>query len=439
MKLTIHRGAQQIGGSCVELQAEGKSLILDLGMPLVHADGSPFDEKEAKGTAAELVGRGILPNIPGLYGDGPCNVVGVVVSHAHADHHGLACHVRPDVPVFVSPGTKALFDVGRIFLPNVGEIRKLQIVPRMWKPVEIGPFVVRLHLVDHSAPDAVAIEVVAEGKKVFYSGDLRATGWKKKLFYKLLEDPPLRVDAMLMEGSSLGRKNGEYPYPNEPAVERAIIEEIKGSDNLALLFCSGQNVDRIVTAYKAARQTGRQLVIGLYEAYVLDQLRFLSANLPQYGWPDIRVRFWGHQRQSLEKNGHRDFVEAVRAARHGITEKGIVARRGKALMLARANRFLPTITRKLPSLAGLKAIWSMWEGYLERDPENPYNKFCAECGLERKVIHSSGHACVEDLRKLAEAVQPKRLIPIHTSHASQYRAVFGEVVCQVADGQALAL
>ncbi|HPD16384.1 MAG TPA: MBL fold metallo-hydrolase [Planctomycetota bacterium] len=440
MNLIIHRGTKEIGGSCVELRAQGKSLILDLGMPLVNKDGSPFDETEAKGTAADLVAKGILPDVPGLYGDGPCNVVGVVLSHAHADHYGLAHHVRPDVPVFASEGTKALLDVGQIFLPNAGETRNLQVVPRtkMWKPVDIGPFVVRLHPVDHSAPDAVAIEVVGERKKVFYSGDLRGTGWKKKLFYHLLDHPPRHVDAMLMEGSSLGRKEGKYGCPDEPAVERAIIEEIKGSDNLALLFCSGQNVDRIVTAYKAAKLTGRQLVIGLYEAYVLDQLRFLSDKLPQYAWPDIRVRFWGHQMRSLREHGHGDFIEAVRATRHGITEEGIVTRRGKVLMLARANKYLPTITRKLPSLDGLRLVWSMWNGYLKRNSENPFKAFCAGRDLTWREIHASGHASIEDLRRLVQAVQPRWLVPIHTFHHDEY-GQFGVPVRQVKDGEALVL
>lgn len=36
MKLCIHRGATQIGGTCVELQAHGQRLLLDIGMPLDH-------------------------------------------------------------------------------------------------------------------------------------------------------------------------------------------------------------------------------------------------------------------------------------------------------------------------------------------------------------------------------------------------------------------
>ena len=42
MKVIIQRGTHEIGGSCVELQARGKSLLLDMGMPLVNDDGTRF-------------------------------------------------------------------------------------------------------------------------------------------------------------------------------------------------------------------------------------------------------------------------------------------------------------------------------------------------------------------------------------------------------------
>lgn len=41
MKLTIRRGAHEIGGSCIELEAAGRRIVLDLGMPLV----APWDRK----------------------------------------------------------------------------------------------------------------------------------------------------------------------------------------------------------------------------------------------------------------------------------------------------------------------------------------------------------------------------------------------------------
>ena len=36
MKITIHRGTQEIGGSCVEIWTETTRIVVDFGMPLVN-------------------------------------------------------------------------------------------------------------------------------------------------------------------------------------------------------------------------------------------------------------------------------------------------------------------------------------------------------------------------------------------------------------------
>ena len=33
-RVKIHRGAREVGGSCIELEAAGRRLVLDLGRPL---------------------------------------------------------------------------------------------------------------------------------------------------------------------------------------------------------------------------------------------------------------------------------------------------------------------------------------------------------------------------------------------------------------------
>ena len=74
MRLRIHRGAAEIGGNCVEVEASGQSILLDLGAPLT-GDLSP-DEA--------------LPPIKGLVDGANPNLLGIVISHPHADHYGLA-------------------------------------------------------------------------------------------------------------------------------------------------------------------------------------------------------------------------------------------------------------------------------------------------------------------------------------------------------------
>jgi len=34
MRFCIHRGTHEIGGTCVEIEAQGKRIVLDIGLPL---------------------------------------------------------------------------------------------------------------------------------------------------------------------------------------------------------------------------------------------------------------------------------------------------------------------------------------------------------------------------------------------------------------------
>jgi ribonuclease J len=84
MRLTIHRGTHEIGGSCV-VSASGQSrVIIDLGMPLVNADKSQFEwDKHKRLTREELLSNGVLPSISGLYANDIATVDAVLLSHAH--------------------------------------------------------------------------------------------------------------------------------------------------------------------------------------------------------------------------------------------------------------------------------------------------------------------------------------------------------------------
>ncbi len=48
MRLTIHRGTKEIGGSCIELETQSTRLFLDIGLPLVDREGNPLDSRHCK-------------------------------------------------------------------------------------------------------------------------------------------------------------------------------------------------------------------------------------------------------------------------------------------------------------------------------------------------------------------------------------------------------
>ena len=70
------------------------------------------------------------------------------------------------------------------------------------------------------------------------------------------------------------------------------------------MAASGQNLDRLVSCFRAAKRSGRLLVIDAYQAYVLMQLAPLSKNIPQVAWDDVRISFAPHQVERLKAAGH---------------------------------------------------------------------------------------------------------------------------------------
>jgi ribonuclease J len=85
-------------------------------------------------------------------------------------------------------------------------------------------------------------------------------------------------------------------------------------------------------------------------------------------------------------------------------------------------------------MANSRVIWSQWEGYLKEGPGAELKLECEWRNIPFEVIHTSGHASPRDLKRLAAAVAPKRLIPIHTFEWEQFPSLF-ENVTLVNDGE----
>ena len=305
MKLIIHRGTQEIGGSCVELKTDATRLLIDFGIPLT-TQKEKFDSKFLLGKSIEeLKALKILPQVNGLYRNQDREVDAILISHAHLDHYGLLNYAHPDIPVYMSQGAGILIDVSNIFVPTkIGKINTSIISNK--KRFKIGDFTVQPFLVDHSAFDAFAFLIEAEGKRLFYSGDFRAHGRKSKLFKQIIERPPQSIDCLLMEGSSLGREDAQYKTEEE--VEKRLEEILRERKNITFLFASSQNIDRIVSAYRACLKTDSIFVIDIYTAFILDKLKKVSDRIPQFNWKNIRVKFLNSHAKALEKAGHIDLL-----------------------------------------------------------------------------------------------------------------------------------
>jgi len=223
MKVRIHRGTKEIGGNCIELSSSGKSIILDLGMPLTIANQ---DDAE-------------LPEIPGLKdGDNP-DLLGIIISHPHQDHYGLIPKVHPTVHIFIGKDAHAILEASSPFSP-FGLSLECFTHYRDQKQFSIGPFQITPYLNDHSAYDAYSLLIEADGKTLFYTGDFRTHGRKSGVFKQLLENGPKDIDVLLMEGTNIGRGLNSDKLVTEDKLENNIRDISNKTDGLVLSWFSGQ-------------------------------------------------------------------------------------------------------------------------------------------------------------------------------------------------------
>ena len=413
MRLCVHRGTKEIGGTCIEVEAQGKRLVLDVGLPLDAPDG-------------EDVREGLLPAVPG-FRERDDSLLGILVSHPHMDHYGMAPYVRPDVPVYIGEDAHNILAAASPYVPHGHAFADPRFIENR-TPVEIGPFRVTPYLVDHSAFDAYALLVEADGKRVFYSGDFRAHGRKTRLFEEMIADPPGDIDVLLMEGTTIGRNATGEGFTSEMDLEREFVRAFRETRGLHFVWTSSQNIDRLVTVFRAAKRTGRVLLIDLYTAVVLEATG--RDSIPQSGWADVKLYIPHRQRVWIKDRRLFQDLERHKASR--VFPEALPGLAKRAVMLFRPMAMNDRGVQAVLDGAGL--TYSLWEGYLEQDSSRRVMKWLDDHDIRWQILHTSGHASVTDLKRFAAALAPRALVPIHSFETSRFGEFFDNVI-QRDDGE----
>jgi ribonuclease J len=412
IQFIIHRGSHQIGGNCVELATRNAKILIDCGLPL------DFEEKP------EETQEQILEDAK----EWTRNCDAIFLSHYHGDHYGLLNEAPEGTKVYTTKETAELMKISGVLGEDLTKHLDIQPVE---DSVTVKDFRVTKFDVDHSAFGACAFLFEACGKRILYSGDIRLHG-KKGVLYKNL---PQNVDYLFLEGTNLDKGVRQM---TETAIENEFVSQFKeNKDSLHLVWCSSQNIDRIVDLYRACIKTNRILCVDLYAAYVLKLVNASNDKIPSIKTHDNLMIYFPHRLTSLLIEKDEKLVYGLRQGATKLVKGDLSVNPSKYVVLFRP-KLLGDLGRYINNTK-VCLTTSIWSQYWEQDkPEITRLKawLAAKPELRKRLPdnHTSGHADVESLQEIVEHIQPNVIVPIHTEHSESFSSLFpNNSVMEVAD------
>ena len=413
MNVRIHRGCDEIGGSCVEVEYRGSRLILDIGRPL-SAGRDEFIP---------------LPQVPGLETGDP-SIAAILLSHGHQDHWGLIDQVHRSIPVYIGKRAADVLRAADFWGAGIDLREHGHFDDRV--PMSIGEFTVTPYLVDHSGFDAYAFVIEAGGQRLMYSGDFRGHGRKSSVFERLIADPPGDIDALLLEGTHVGQASAGHGLASEAQVEKSLAELARSTNGAVVTLSSAQNIDRLVTCYRAALRSGRELVMDLYTAEVAAATGL--ATIPKTGadWPRVKVFLPQRQRMRVVTSG--EFARTDRVRPYRIYPEQTKVDPSRYLFVGAYQGEVHRMLRDEILTSDGCVVWSLWDGYLDDRSGQLLVEHLDAAEVPLVKLHTSGHASPTDLQRFVDGIKPRTVVPIHTENPHAYSGMLATPVAMQPNG-----
>lgn len=406
MQITIHR-AEQIGGQITRISTANANIIIDLGhnLPKNTEDKDVYDNDSA---IAEIT-KG-------------CSAI--LYTHYHGDHIGLFHHVPDYIPQYIGEVAKQV--VCRKYeqlshLPNEADKQKYQhalnVASKMCtfhekQTFHFGDITVTPYFVCHSAYDAYMFLIEAEGKRILHTGDFRGHGYLSKGLLPTIQKHIGQVDVVIIEGTMLTRK--DETILTEAALSQKATELMK-EHKYVFVHCSSTDMERLAGFKNATRKMYPRRPL-LADKYQKDILNVFSATA-------------GEKRPSTGKvSTCFKFGTVYTYEDRNIKLKKWMLDNGFTMFVRTSERFhslLNQIFRILPAAENPILIYSMWDGYINRDDTKKEDYIQLQKRFANVVsLHTSGHATIDVLRNICELTNPQlAILPIHKEKETDFSSI----------------
>lgn len=398
MKITIHRGIDQIGGCITEISTDKAKILIDLGQNLPNGDGIVLDDLANEDSIDKLTK----------------NIDAIFYTHYHGDHLGLFHLVPDNICQYIGEVAKRValckhqrlsYIKGReeISAMEIGKIESM-ISFKAQQVIEIGDIKITPYFVSHSAYDAYMFTIEAHGKRILHTGDFRGHGYLSKGLLPTIEKLVLKkgkIDFLITEGTMISRLDERVRHENELKLE--VIEHMKQYKNV-FVMCSSTDMERLATFHAANKEVGgKPFVCDDFQQNVLEIFSDTAGRESQLFCFEKTYSFRKENTKLVNWMHDKGFCMLVRPT-------------------AKSDDYCSFLEQQIDKKETV-LIYSMWKEYI-----NPKSKHVNKRYLDFadkfpcvKKIHTSGHASADCLVEVCNLVNPTFcIIPIHSECSDNF-------------------
>jgi ribonuclease J len=486
--LTFYGGVGEIGGNKILLEDQDTRVFLDFGMSF-NQSGKYFSEflnpRKCNGLG-DYFTTGLLPDIKGVYREDYLRHMGrpkedqlvdaVLISHAHIDHIAYVHHMRKEVELVMSQGSKAIMQTfqdtrssGENDLLEYGSSFSMRpskrgggftkvtkrdgVDPRPLNVFEygekfkVGDLDVVAYEVDHSLPGATAYLIHASEGSILYTGDFRFHGYLGDKTMEMVKAASEEdISTVITEGTRIENTTGT----SESEVYDNAKELVENTKELIVTTFPVRDLTRFSTFHKIAQETDRKLVIGFGQAYLLEQFNAYTDRYPKIDDPNICLfaerKSWGIAgRDDYDSNIEGvSFPANIRDQDYSTWEREYLHKDNtinhcdltdQSEFILICGYFQLNELIDVQPNPGSKYIRSITEPFTDEmrfDAERVINwldllklELYGMKGDEK--LHASGHANGSQIIDMINEISPEMVIPIHTENPEFLKQHFNNI------------
>jgi len=383
VKITFLGGVGEIGKNMTAIECNDEIIIIDAGLTF------PGDELPG----IDLV----IPDMSYLV-ENKAKIKALLLTHGHEDHIGAVPFLLEQInmPVYGSRLTLALVENKLKEHPKV-KFKGIAVKPR--NVLKLGSYVIEFIKVSHSIAGSLALSITTPVGTILHTGDFKID--YEPIDGQMTDLPRLGeigrkgVQLLLCESTNVCRKGYSM---SEKSVGRTLDDIIKNHANQRIIVATfASNIHRMQQIMDIAEKygrkiafTGRSMVNVSEVALKLGELKFNRENIID-----------------IEKVDKMDDKEVL------IMTTGSQGEPMSALTRMASGEFKALKIRE-------KDLVILSASPIPGNEKNVYNVINALYKLGADVIydeladvHTSGHACQEELKLMHSLVKPKFFIPVH--------------------------